>query len=256
MSAVMSKILAAGRRPFLLGLAVYLGGCATLSSMQGARTVEPGRTRVGVHGSLQGGMIPGLEKLLPEDVPPVPPPLPQVEIEVRNGLRERWDWGARLFLLGVAGDVKFQFLDGERWAGAFAPGASIVHLPGIPDLFYLNDQVTHSASELDIFLPVLFERPVGTSSSLVFGPKILARHYWYTLDAPEFVGRSRRFLYDVGGTAVFHWRRTKKWSFPLEVSVFRDLTESTGWSYSLGLGIAIQDGRRDVVHPAEGDAEH
>lgn len=216
-------------------LAYALFGCASLSTMQTAHTVAPGKTKVSASASIVGGGVPGLGLETPNDPPfhTVPFPIPQAELEVRHGFAERWDWGTRLFLLGAATDVKFQWLQGEKWDACFAPGTSFSYL-------YLG-QV--QGGELDVVLPVLFGRHIGESSSIVFGPKVQGRFSVTRQEAPEVSGTGTRFIVLAGGGAVLNLSVGRGWAIPLELSVYNDWTEKTGIAYSMGLGLSFSTDR-------------
>lgn len=223
------------KRVLLCALASAFFGCASLSTVQTAHTVKPGKTKLAASVSLVGGGVPGLGIEAPNDPPfhTVPFPIPQAELELRTGIGERLDWGARLYLLGAATDVKFQFLQGEKWDAAFAPGTSI-------SLLALGAQ---SGGEGDVVLPVLFERHIGSSSAVVFGPKVQGRFSVTRTETPEIKGTGTRFILLAGGGGALHLSLGRGWSLPLELSVYNDWTEKTGVAYSMGLGLSYSTDR-------------
>lgn len=239
------------RAPFAIAAAL-LSGCASLSTVQTAHTLRPGESQIGVHASLVGNGIPGLSIDTGQDPPAhaVGFPLPQGEIEVRHGFAPRWDAGFRLFLLGAAGDVKFQFLQGEHWDAAFAPGGSLsyVFLP-------VGGGSSFQAGELDVTLPILFGRHIGKHSSFVFGPKVQARNSFSRVDTPEVRGRGSRFLLLGGGAAVLNLGIGHGWSIPLELSVYNDWTEKTGVAYSAGFGLSFATDARPRWRSTEAEDE-
>ncbi len=212
-----------------------LFGCASLSTVQTAHTVKPGQTKIAANASIVGGGVPGLGLETPADPPfhTVPFPIPQAELEVRHGFAERWDWGARLYLLGAAADVKFQWLQGEKWDACFAPGTTFSYL-------YLGSV---QGGEADVVLPVLFGRHVGESSSIVFGPKVQGRLSFTRQETPEVSGTGTRFILLGGGGGVLNVSLGKGWSIPLELSVYNDWTEKTGIAYSMGFGLSYSTDR-------------
>lgn len=223
------------KRVLLCAIASSLFGCASLSTVQTAHTVKPGQTKLAASASLVGGGVPGLALETGNDPPfhVVPFPIPQMELEVRHGFAERWDWGARLYLLGAATDVKFQWLQGEKWDACFAPGLSFSYV-------YLG---AVQGGETDVVLPILFGRHLGERSSLVFGPKVQGRFSYLQNETPEFTGRGTRFILLAGGGGVLNISVGRGWSLPLELSVYNDWTEKTGLAYSLGLGLSYSTDR-------------
>lgn len=217
--------------------ALGLGGCASLSTVHSARALKPGETRIGANGSLVGGGVPGFSiHVANSPVHDVGFPVPQVEVEVRHGFAPRWEWGVRTFLLGAAGDVKFQFLEGAKWDAAFVPGSSITYL------FLPVPGAQIQLGESDVSLPVLFGRPLRGGSELVVGPKAQARWSFENLRTPDGSGVGTRFILLGGATSVLRLGLGRGWSMPLELSVYDDFTEGTGVSYSAGLGIAFTPG--------------
>lgn len=234
--------------------AFALQACASLATVHTAHVVRPGETKLAANASLVGGGIPGLTlgNALGVDDPAlrdVGVPVAQVEAEVRHGFAPRWDAGMRVFLTGVAGDVKFQFLQRESWDAAFAPGFSTSYIN------FRTAGVRQQFGELDVTLPVLFGRRFGRSSSVVFGPKVQGRFSFNAVDSPEVQGQGTRFILLAGGTGVLNLSLGRGWSLPLELSAYRDWTESSGYAYSAGIGLAVTSDPRPMWMKRKPDDE-
>lgn len=233
------------RLPVAVLAALAGSGCASLSTVQTAHALRPGETKITASGSLAGGGVPGLtfgaaEATREEPLADVGVPIPQVEAELRHGFAPRWDYGLRVFLLGAGADVKFQFLQLEKWDAAFVPGVSGSYLS-------FSDQGTRRRfGEADLTVPVLFGRHIGRSSSIVVGPKVQGRYAFNSVVTPEVQGRGSRFVLLAGGTTVLHLSAGKGIWVPLELSAYRDWTESTGYAFSAGIGLAISTDRRPL----------
>lgn len=140
--------------PLLLPL--LLAGCSTLSTLDGARTLEPGVGQVGGALNVQSGA-----SFLTNELP-----LPQVELATRYGLAEDLDVGARAWLLGVGMDLRYRFLQQGPWHVAVQPGLAAFALPAEDAL---------SISSVDLRLPVTAELELHRRWSLTGGPRVLHR---------------------------------------------------------------------------------
>ena len=241
------------RLPAVALLLVLGSGCASLSTVQTAHVLRPGETKVTTSASLVGGGVPGLtfgavDATRDETLADVGVPVPQVEMELRRGFGERWDAGIRAFLLGAGADVKFQFLQLEKWDAAFAPGVSGSYIN------FSDAGTRRRFGEADLTLPILFGRHIGRSSSFVFGPKVHGRYAFNSVETPEVEGRGSRFLLLAGGAAALNLYCGKGITIPLELTVMRDWTEQTGYSYSAGIGFAVTTDRRPL-RPARREDE-
>lgn len=225
----------------IIAVAVLASGCASLSTMQTARTLRPGESQITASTSLAGGGIPGIA--IDTGLPPpaghkVALPVPQAEIEVRHGFAPRWDWGIRTYLLGLGTDVKFQFLQREKWDAAFAPGTSLSYV------FLPAGGSSLQTGELDVVLPVLFGRHLRGGSSVVFGPKMQGRLAFNAVNTPQGNARGTRFVLLGGAGGTLNVALGKGWSIPLELSIYNDWTEKTGVAYSAGFGLAVSTDMR------------
>lgn len=140
-----------------LGLLLLLA-CTTLSTLDGAKTLRPGTDQASLAVGLQSGgnalsAATGL-------------PLPQVEVGFRHGLADNLDAGVRLYLVGGVADLRYRFAQHGPWHVAFAPGLGglVVPLPGAAVM-----------SAIDLRLPVVAERDLGTRLSLAGGPSAVGR---------------------------------------------------------------------------------
>jgi hypothetical protein len=221
------------------GLLLVAGsGCASLSTVHTAHALRPGETKITANTSLVGGGVPGLtfgavDATREQPLSDLGVPIPQAELEVRHGFAPRFDAGLRVFLLGAGGDVKFQFLQREKWDAAFVPGVSGSYIN------FSNAEVRRRFGEIDVSAPVLFGRHIGQNSSFVIGPKVQGRYTMNSVETPEVQGRGSRFIFLAGGTGVLNLWMGSHFSVPLELTVMRDWTESTGYAYSTGIGLAL-----------------
>lgn len=220
-------------------------GCASLSTVQTAHTLRPGETKISASTSLVGGGVPGLtfgavDATREQPLSDVGVPLPQAEIELRHGFAPRFDAGVRLFLLGAAADMKFQFLQLTNWDAAFVPGVSGSYIN------FSDAETRRRFSEIDVSVPVLFGRHIGQNSSVVIGPKVQSRYAMNSVETPEVDGRGSRFILLAGGTGVLNLWLGGHFSVPLEVTVMRDWTEATGYAYSAGIGLALSSSRKPL----------
>lgn len=233
------------KKLLMFGALAATSGCASLSTVHTAHTLREGETKITANTSLVGGAIPGLtfgavDATREEPLRDVGVPLPQAELEVRHGIAPRVDFGVKAFLLGAGADVKFQFLQREKWDGAFVPGVSGSYVN------FSDNETRRRFGEADVSLPVLFGRHIGQNSSVVIGPKVQARYAMNSVETPQVEGRGSRFILLAGGTGVLNLWAGSHFSIPLELTVMRDWTESTGYSYSAGIGLALSSSRKPL----------
>ena len=181
-----------------LGLAAlgltFAVGCSTLARVNGAKTLEPGQTQIGVSGSVQQGSNPLSTGTIP---------LPQGEVFVRRGLAPNLDMGARLYLVGAGMDVRYRFYEGERLHLAINPGYGLVIVP-------FAGSVRGSGS-LDVRVPLIAEWELGPRSSVAGGPTLVLRRqrndFTWFIDADEtarvlrldaYAGAGLRYSYTQG----------------------------------------------------------
>ncbi|MEY3209773.1 MAG: hypothetical protein RIT28_254 [Pseudomonadota bacterium] len=187
----MSALIRLGLAAFALAFAV---GCSTLARVNGAKTLDPGQTQIGVSGSLQQGSNPLSTGTIP---------LPQGEVFVRRGVAPNLDMGARLYLVGVGMDVRYRFYEGERLHLALNPGYGLVVVP-------FAGSVRGSGS-LDVRVPLIAEFELGERSSVAGGPTLVLRRQrndftWFigaedtarVLRLDAYAGAGVRYAYSQG----------------------------------------------------------
>jgi hypothetical protein len=105
-----------------------LFGCSTLSTLDGATTLDPGEIQVAAAASVQAGTNSISSATLI--------PVPQGDLSFRVGLRPNTDLGVRLYVGGVQSDLRYRFLQTDAWDFAVAPGIGGLALPigGVVDV--------------------------------------------------------------------------------------------------------------------------
>ena len=166
---MVSALFRVGLAAFALALTV---GCSTLARVNGAKTLEPGQTQIGVSGSLQQGANPLSTGTIP---------LPQGEVFVRRGLLPNLDMGARLYLVGAGMDVRYRFHEGERLHLAINPSYGVVVVPFVGSV--------RGSGSLDVRVPLIAEWELGPRSSIAGGPTLVLRRqrndFTWSLGAEE-----------------------------------------------------------------------
>ncbi len=121
--------------------------CTTLSTLDGATTLDPGVVQVAAAGSLQVGSnsVSSATWI----------PVPQADLAMRVGLRPNTDLGVRLYLGGVQADLRYRFLQTQGWDLAVAPGVGGLALP--------------IGGVLDVRAPLRAERGIGQGHRLSLG---------------------------------------------------------------------------------------
>lgn len=221
----------AGIRLLLLALLSGSGslGCATLSTMQGPKTVPKGVLQMGAGGAINLNAVPGLQL-----VEGVPTPGIALELSGRLGLADRADMGLRVRPIGVLLDYKFQFLEGNHLDAAFAPGIGWggIAIPGASSFAF---------HEVDVHVPVYFGRQLG-SGWIVFGPKVIGRYLLSSISTDTLSGSSSRFVLLGGGVGGITLGLTKRFRVGAELNVYNDFTENTGLVGEAGLGAFLDFG--------------
>lgn len=209
----------------VIALAAFTAtGCATLSTMQGAKPVDPGTLSLGAGAALNLNAVPNA-------LPGFPLPLPVLEASARWGLADRMDMGIRVRPIGVLADMKFQFLDGESIDGSFAPGLGWggIVIPG-----------SLGFQEVDVHIPVYFGRQFETFG-YVIGPKAIGR-YMINSVGGEFSGVQSRFILMGGGVIGLTLALGRKFRIGGELNVYNDFTENTGLAAEGGIGMWLDFG--------------
>lgn len=123
----------------LLAIAVLFGSqvaCSTLQTLDGAKTLEPGRTEYKLAMSLQTGSNPLSYTGIP---------IPQLEFAVRHGVAPDVDYGFRAYLLGAGFDVRYRFWHHNGLHVAVAPGVGGLYFPTIGGSFEVRAPLTAEA---------------------------------------------------------------------------------------------------------------
>ena len=177
------------RLPVLLTALLAASGCSTMGTLHGARPLEPGEHMMQAALSVQKGsnFLSGSLDL----------PLPQVELGYRRGLAKDVDWGARLYLAGIVGDVRYRFARVGSFDIATQPAIGVSALP----------MEGFSLGNVDLSLPVVAETDLGERLSLVLAGRTVARQHFASMDDPSLgSGTSGRFEMLAGGGARLSWR--------------------------------------------------
>ncbi len=144
--------------------------CTTFSTIDGARTLDKGKWQVALAGSVQGRQNPvstatGI-------------PVPQAEVAVRYGLKRYVDLGTRLYVGGLAMDLRYQFHDGDTWDLAIAPGIGGLAVP-LP---------TYQTGVVDFRVPVRAQRDLGERFGWTGGLTPIARNTFTMVQGSVFGG--------------------------------------------------------------------
>lgn len=178
--------------------ALFLGGCASFSTMSTARTVAPDTTQTWVAPEFVGMTIDTGSGSGNEAIS-----VPQFEVGVRRGISDGVELGAKLWLLGAAFEGKFQLL---RSATEDA-GIDVALAPAIGWLgFNSGDGDGFNVVTGYLSLPVGVNMAGG--SQLVLTPKAIYQRYMAKSGADTgsvsimFLGGSAGFALKVGTTYI------------------------------------------------------
>lgn len=145
----------------LLVLAAALSGCASLSTLQTARTLDAGDVTYDV------GVV-AATNLRRDLFARSASVAPQVEAGLRRGLTDGVDAGYRIWFLGFNADVKVRLFDDKKLALAVAPGFGV--------------EKTYAFYGLDFYLPLLAQWRLNSMLDLYVVPKAIGRvslgHGW------------------------------------------------------------------------------
>ncbi len=218
----------------LLGLLFALtlaSGCSTMGTLHGARPLEPGQNMMQAALSLQKGsnFLSGSLDL----------PLPQIELGFRRGLAPDVDWGARVYLLGIVGDVRYRFARVGSFDVATQPSIGVFTLP----------MTDFSMGNVDLSLPLVAETDLGKKSSLVLAGRTVARQHFASMtDETLGSGTAGRFELLAGG-GVRISRRFRR----LRLGGYGDVLVNTSrlgplwWDGGVDLGLVL--GRKRSERP-------
>lgn len=178
----MLKIKAIG----VLLAAALLAGCASMSTMQTARTTP----KDAVVGLLGAGVVNSEFALGELDTITINAPF--LEVGGRYGINEKLDVGLKLTIIGTAvGDVKYQFLGNQesKLAGSVGFG-----------LGYLSIESGDSKSKMfDIMTPLYFSYHPAEWLSLYASPRYVFRINSYTTDDTTTGSSSSHWYGATGG---------------------------------------------------------
>ena len=156
-----------------------LFGCTTLSTLDGATTLDPGQVQLAAAGSLQMGTnsVSSATYI----------PVPQGDLSLRVGLRPNTDLGVRLYAGGVQSDLRYRFLQTEVWDFAVAPGLGGLALP--------------IGGVVDVRAPLRAERGFGQAHRFSTGVTPMGRTTFASLGTGS-TGHTELYL---GGFARAQW---------------------------------------------------
>ena len=158
-------------------------GCANLSSLQTARTLDPGTSRFTIGGGYYTS--PELNEAASDAGVAEDLKLPYGELAYRRGVIDNLDIGAKLTLIGtMAVDGKYKLLD--TGSLALATGLSLGYFS-----LTVNDT---TVSTIDVIVPVFASFHLGDFAAVYASPKYLLR---------KFGGDATGMSHMVGATARF-----------------------------------------------------
>jgi hypothetical protein len=196
-------------------LLVLLGGCTTLSTLDGARTLPPGATQWTVAASLQRGANPLSGSVIP---------LPQVEGVWRRGLAEDVDFGVRLYLLGVGTDARYRFLHEGPLHLAVQPGLF---------LFFLPTGGAGSGS-VEVRAPLTAEYELSDAWSVAGGGRVFLREQWNSTKLGEDRGVATRLDTNLGGALRLEYH-TPRFGIGYSVDLYGQQARAAPLAWSTGI---------------------
>lgn len=181
-------------------------GCPSFTTMGTARTVKRDTTQVWVAPEFMGMTVDtgdGNEAFS----------VPQFELGMRRGVTDTVDVGAKLWLLGMAIDAKFQLLRSPTGDS----GIDLAISPGLGWLgFNAGDGDDFNVVTGYLSLPVGLNLPGG--SQFVLTPKAIYQQY---MGGSDSVG-----IFFVGGSAGFAWKLGTMYILP-EISVMQPAAQGS-----------------------------
>lgn len=200
-------------------------GCTTLSTLEGARTLEPGQLQVVGGLSLQRGGNPLSYAGIP---------IPQLEVAGRYGVAPDLDLGFRLYMLGLGTDVRYRFIHEGDLHVAVTPGLYGFWLPGAGS----------GQGSIEVRTPLTAEYELTEVVSVAGGPRLVLRNQWNSIDDPE-IGRGSATRLDVfagaGGRLELHPKRLVV-GFGLDL--YGQPTRYGGLSWSAGVDFGFRSRSR------------
>jgi hypothetical protein len=214
------------KRLAILG-AMFLGGCASFSTMSTARTVARDSTQVWIAPEFVGmtidtGGTAGMETIS----------VPQFELGFRRGITDGVELGGKLWLLGAAFESKFQLVRSETENS----GIDIALAPSIGWLGFNNgsgDGFNVITGYLN--LPIGLNVPGG--SQFVLTPKGIYQRYI----AKGSGSTGSVDIFFVGGSAGFAWKLGTMYVLP-EISVMKPAAQGKTGGAIYYDGVVFQGG--------------
>lgn len=210
---------------------LLLTGCTTLSTLEGARTLEPGQWQFQFGGSGQAGGNPisgGLGAVLP-----------QIDFQARVGLAPDLDFGFRVFLLGSALDLRYRFFQDGDWHMAISPGIGVFWLPA--------DTLLGSGS-VDMDVPIAAEYVFHPRWSVAFGPRAILRTQWTVSDNYLGSGGETRLDGYLGGFARLEYKSKKAFGLGLSADLYGQPVRQSVPAGSVSIDLIL---RQPVKDPAK-----
>jgi hypothetical protein len=207
---------------FFAGIAALLSGCASMSTMQTARTNDKGQFT----GFFGGGAV--NSDLALGELDTISISAPFLEVGGRYGVSDKLDVGLKLAIIGTAvADAKYQFLGTKesKFAGSIGLG-----------LGYLSVSSDDSKSKIfDVMTPAYFSYHPNDWFSLYTSPRYVLRINSYTTET-DATGSSTSNWYGVTGGM----RIGRKFAFLGEYSYFKNDEIDTPFSQiTAGFGFTL-----------------
>ena len=204
--------------------ALALGtACSTLSTIHGARTLEPGQVEVGFATSLQRGGNPITIGTIP---------LPQPELALRFGLRDNMDLGWRLYPVGAQVDLRYRFYHQDNLHVAFDPALGALWVP-------LYGGTLGGQGSVTVRAPVIAEYEIGPYSSIMGGPTLILRRQRNAIEAPGIEGARLTRLDAFAGGGVRYEVHPKQIVLGASFDLYAQPARHAGPAFSVGLDFGI-----------------
>ncbi|MCB9762321.1 MAG: hypothetical protein H6739_21155 [Alphaproteobacteria bacterium] len=202
--------------------------CSTLSTVTGAKTLEPGQLQIAGAGSLQRGGNPLSIGTLP---------LPQGEVVARFGLADNLDMGARLYLVGAAVDVRYRFYHNDRLHLAVAPGLAGTWAP-------LVGGTVAGQGSVELRAPVLGEFELSPIHSIMGGPALILRRQRNAIDAPELEDARLTRLDAYAGLGARYELHPKRFVLGFSADLYAQPARHAGPAWALGVDMGFRSRSR------------
>lgn len=192
-------------------------GCSTLSTIDGARTLEPGQhqwklaiaDQYGSNGLSSAGA------------------LPQLELAYRRGFAEDFDAGIRFYLLGTMVDARYRVIHDGNWHVAVDPAFSVFFIPTV-------------GGSVDVRAPLIAEYELTRWLSVAGGPKVIVRSPWNRVDLGDgkhtVQGRFDSYL----GGALRVEAHSRRFAFGLTGDLYGQPARASGVAWSIGIDLGFR----------------